>query len=179
MKLMIRWFVCLTLAAMISGCGGYTRTVPQGSDEPFEVASDSVEAGEDVVYEPGQSGQGFTPLHTLEETTWLLTGVNGQPLLIDPAARPMSIRMIPEGRRLVGHTGCNNIMSSYEIEDGTLRFGQIGATRMYCDGMMEIESEIIAALARVTNYTIAGNTLELSTGAELVASFVASDDGTR
>ncbi len=175
MKLIAATASTVLMLVMICGCGGYTRTATQGASETTEGDIESVEedtlSDSELDPDPG----GYEPMHLLEGTKWVLTGVNGQSIQLGLAGRPIYIELIPDGRRVVGYTGCNSIMSSYEIEEGTLRFGQIGATKIYCEGMMNIESEIIAALARVTNYTLIGNVLELSTGAELVASFVAAE----
>lgn len=156
------------------GCGGYTQTVPQWSNEIEEEEADTTAIEDTESSEVGQSGEGFTPFYTLEETTWYLTSVNGRNISVQPGERQLYIELIPEGKRLVGYTGCNRIMSSYKVDDGNLIFGQIGATKMYCPDVMEIESEVVAALSRVTNYRVIGNVLELSTGAELVASFAAT-----
>lgn len=172
MKLFVALF-CMA-GVMLIGCGGYTHTVPDESREYERGTVDSVEVDENSIDEMGETGQRIPTFSTLEETTWYLTGVNGRSIFVEPGMRPIYIELIAEGNRLVGYTGCNRIMSSYRIDDGTLVFAQIGATKVYCPGMMEFESEVIAALSRVTNYRLTGNILELSTGAELVASFAAS-----
>ena len=171
MNTMARMCAIAAIAAWLAGCS-YTsvREPSQGSGSDDQQAEiDSLthlnEQENPEVYE------GSVPL---EETTWLLTSVNGQRYHNEFGDRPIYMKLISEGRRLVGYTGCNQIMSSYQIDDGTLVFGQIGATKVFCAGMMSIESEVIAALSRVTNYRITGSMLELSTGAELIAVFVAT-----
>ena len=174
MKSLVKLLGIAGLTMVVGGCFGYTRTVPAESTYYEEVVEDSAEVDEITTQEIGQAGQGIPTNAALVETTWYLTGVNGRSLFVEPGMRPIYIELIAEGSRLIGYTGCNRIMSSYRINDGTLVFAQIGATKVFCPGMMEIESEIIAALSRVTNYRVIGNVLELSTGAELVASFEAS-----
>lgn len=166
--------LCLTGLVLVSiGCSGYTRTVPEGSGDYAEGTADSTESDGAVTYEIDQAGQGIPARSALEETTWYLTSVNGRHVVVEPGVQPIYIELLTEGKRLVGYTGCNQIMSRYRINGGTLVFGQIGATKVYCREIMDIEREVIDALSRVTNYRITGSMLELSTGAELVAIFEA------
>ncbi len=173
MNLIARIFAIAATVASLAGCS-YTsvREPSQGSGSDDRQAEiDSVTHLNEQQYPEMYDGN--VPL---EETTWLLTSVNGQRYHNEFGDRPIYMKLIPEGRRLTGYTGCNQIMSSYQIDDGTLVFGQIGATKMFCAGMMSIEGEVIAGLSRVTNYRITGSMLELSTGAELIAVFVATAD---
>lgn len=176
LKSKVQIVATVVLAVFLIGCG-YTRVASQRSSSQIsESVVDSTAEDGSENSGTSQSAEGIGAISMLEGRTWLLTSVNGRSIPYDMTERPIQIKLIPDGKRVVGFAGCNSIMSSYEVEEGTLRFGQIGATKVFCPGVMKTESEFIAALARVTNYTITGNVLELSTGAELLASFEAADD---
>ena len=69
-----------------------------------------------------------------------------------------------------GTTGCNNIMGTLTLEDGTVDLGAIMATKMMCDERATaFEAEYLAVLGSVTNAEINGDALTLlgNNGAEL------------
>ena len=57
-------------------------------------------------------------------------------------------------KRIYGNSGCNRMMGSFEadsLKPGTLKFGQIGSTRMMCPDM-KTEQMVLGALDKVTSF---------------------------
>lgn len=69
----------------------------------------------------------------------------------------ISMRLGAADRRAGGYGGCNTWSAGFTSDGpGQLRFGPAIATRMACSeppGVMALESEFFAALAKVTGYT--------------------------
>lgn len=76
-----------------------------------------------------------------------------------------------EGERASGFAGCNRWFGSVTRgEASALSFGQVGATRMMCEGpQMNIEREFLAALSNTRTARVDGDQLVLADtgGAEL------------
>jgi heat shock protein HslJ len=80
-----------------------------------------------------------------------------------------------EGGQLSGSSGCNNYTAAYENEGETISIGPPGLTRQFCaepEGVMEQESEYLAALQTAATYRIEGNSMNMRTAdGETVANF--------
>ncbi|MFO7679579.1 MAG: META domain-containing protein [Chloroflexota bacterium] len=73
---------------------------------------------------------------------------------------------------LSGNAGCNQYFTSYTAANGTIQIGAIGSTMRFCEepaGVMEQESEYLAALASADTYTIQGNMLQMRTANDQLA----------
>ena len=73
---------------------------------------------------------------------------------------------------LAGNAGCNQYFTSYTADEGTIEIGQVGSTMRYCTepvGVMEQESEFLAALESATTYSIRGDVLEMRTAEDQIA----------
>ncbi|MCH8534270.1 MAG: META domain-containing protein [Flavobacteriaceae bacterium] len=57
-----------------------------------------------------------------------------------------------EQNRISGQSSCNGYGVSYELEEGVLELGFVIATKMYCDGKMELESEFMSAVGRIHKF---------------------------
>lgn len=78
--------------------------------------------------------------------------------------------------RVVGNTGCNNLMGSFKVNsdygnEGEISFSQLVTTRMACLDVT-YEHDFIKALEDCDNYSILNNTLSLKDGNELLAKFI-------
>jgi heat shock protein HslJ len=77
---------------------------------------------------------------------------------------------------LGGSAGCNNYRASYEIDGTSISIGPAASTRMFCaepEGIMDQESQYLAALETAASYRLEGDKLELRTAdGALVASYV-------
>lgn len=71
-----------------------------------------------------------------------------------------------EDGQLTGNAGCNNYFGPYEAEGENISMGPFGSTRMACsepEGVMEQESEYLAALETAATYKIEGLTMNMRT----------------
>ena len=71
-----------------------------------------------------------------------------------------------------GNAGCNQYFASFTASDGAIEIGLPGATMRFCEqpaGIMEQESEFLAALQSAATYSIQGNMLQMRTAADQLA----------
>jgi heat shock protein HslJ len=105
------------------------------------------------------------PTVALEGTEWVLTAF----LSRDTAASALNgteITLRLEGGKVSGTAGCNSYTGSYTLQDGTVAFGPMASTRMYCQdpaGVMDQEGQYLDLLQRATSFGLDGSTLTLST----------------
>ena len=75
-----------------------------------------------------------------------------------------------------GSAGCNEYFGSYEDDDGSLRFGDLASTLMFCEGAVgDQEFVYLAHLGEVDRYRIDGDQLTLSSGSTDLVVFTALD----
>ena len=73
---------------------------------------------------------------------------------------------------LSGSGGCNQYVTSFTASDGSIEIGQVGATMRFCAepaGIMEQESEFLAALESAATYSIQANVLQMRTADDQLA----------
>jgi heat shock protein HslJ len=71
-----------------------------------------------------------------------------------------------EDGTISGESGCNSFSGSYEVTGNQITIGPLATTRMACNepvGVMEQETQYLAALQSASSYLIEGNVLELRT----------------
>lgn len=71
-----------------------------------------------------------------------------------------------------GNAGCNQYFAEYTTSNNTIAIGQPGSTMMFCgepEGVMEQESEFLAALQSAATYSVRGDMLEMRTAADQLA----------
>lgn len=72
--------------------------------------------------------------------------------------------------------GCNHMFFNADFKpDGTVKFSDVGSTMMYCDKMMELETQFAKELPQMTRYKIEGHILTLSAENGEKMKFVAED----
>ena len=99
---------------------------------------------------------------TLTETFWKLVEINGKPLQGYKGTRDIHIILKNQDHRVQGFAGCNNIMGSYELKEGTfIQFKKIASTLMACPDM-STEDALKKVLEKVDNYSISGKHLSLN-----------------
>ncbi|HET6444162.1 MAG TPA: META domain-containing protein [candidate division Zixibacteria bacterium] len=65
---------------------------------------------------------------------------------------------------VAGLAGCNNYTGSYEVDGETISFGPLATTRKFCsdpEGIMEQESEFLAALGGTATFEVQGNRMDM------------------
>ena len=72
-----------------------------------------------------------------------------------------------------GNGSCNNFGSDFKREGKTISFSNIFSTKMYCEGVQQIEDAFFRQLANVTRFTIREKRLILYRDKELLLEFVA------
>lgn len=102
------------------------------------------------------------PRASLRDTYWKLADIGGTPVKMTPTQqREVRITMASDGSRLMGFSGCNQLVGSYEADDRSLRF-QAAGTMMACEPeLMELERNVLQALGVTTAYRIEGERLIL------------------
>jgi heat shock protein HslJ len=77
--------------------------------------------------------------------------------------------------RLTGSAGCNDYSAAYQVQGETVSIGPAAVTQKFCsepEGIMEQESQSLAALVTAAIYTIELNSMEMrSSDGALVANF--------
>jgi heat shock protein HslJ len=79
-----------------------------------------------------------------------------------------------------GNAGCNRYFASYAVDGKAIEIGPAGTTRMACAdpaGVMEQESQYLAALESAATYSIQGNMLEMRTADDAIAVVMARSTG--
>ncbi|HRJ29182.1 MAG TPA: META domain-containing protein [Cyclobacteriaceae bacterium] len=106
---------------------------------------------------------------SLFDTEWKLKTINGKDYAtVNP---PATLTFTQKESRLSGYTGCNRFFGGFELADDNLNVGQLGATKMFCENNMDLESNYLKALEQVKRYRIKGNSLQLLNGATVVLEF--------
>ena len=142
---------------------GESRSTPDGGG-PSKVASFTVtgqlalldEAGAAIlIYDPNTAG--------LEGTSWTATGVNNGKGGVEATDLTGRISAAFAAGSLSGNSGCNQYNAKYETSGAdVLTISDVATTRKACEAdVMGLESQYIAALAKVTTYSLSGNTLTL------------------
>jgi heat shock protein HslJ len=101
----------------------------------------------------------------LTDVTWVAISVNnGQGGVTSIVDDSEITAVFAEEGSLMGNAGCNNYGADYEIEGEAMSIGPARSTRKACagpEGVMEQEQAYLQALAKVANYSIAGDRLQL------------------
>jgi heat shock protein HslJ len=102
------------------------------------------------------------PATELLETYWRAEQVDGRPVGHLPGTRELHIVFGRDASRVSGFAGCNGFFGGFEHHGETLRFGNLGMTRMACMGEGDaLEAAFTRALGSTASYRIVGNQLEL------------------
>jgi heat shock protein HslJ len=141
----------LALVVAIVACGPAPPAPGDGEAGPAASAS-GVTGGEEQVAE--------NLIEPLIPGTWELVawGVD------ETVELERAITLAFEGDRAAGYGGCNRYFSIAVVgeEPGSLTFGPVGATQMYCEGPgMEAETRYLEALAGVHGHVVEPGRLTL------------------
>ncbi len=79
--------------------------------------------------------------------------------------------ILKKGNKIIGFTGCNRFVGTYEIQGDRIRFTEISATPMQCNETMETEKAFKNVLQEARHYKIRDNILELFDDTNIIASF--------
>jgi copper homeostasis protein (lipoprotein) len=111
---------------------------------------------------------------SLTDIHWKVLELQGRPLKRGGQEREPHMVLASEGDRVHGFAGCNRFFGGFVRNKNTLRFSQLGSTRMACPAGMDQEQLFLAALGRADRYEIHGQVLELYEAELLLARFEAA-----
>ncbi|QEX23663.1 hypothetical protein FRZ61_36020 [Hypericibacter adhaerens] len=123
---------------------------------------------------PGETcGQRFASA-PLENSYWKLTRLNSRPVLLAAGQREPYLVLQAQDHKLAGYAGCNRMIGSYVLENDTLRFSQVAATKMACLKGMDTEDAFLKTLDQIRRWWIEGEHLMLTNEyGEILAQFEA------
>lgn len=94
----------------------------------------------------------------LEGTNWsMLNYNNGREALVSALTGTEVTALFSADGNLTGTAGCNDYRAGYQANGSNIKIGPIATTRKYCpepEGIMEQESEYLAALESAASYRI-------------------------
>lgn len=102
--------------------------------------------------------------------TWTLSKIKGDDAVSLFGTEPATL-VYTEGGAISGNAGCNNYRSNATIENGTITFGPMMATKMACPHL-EGEQIYSTILSQPVDATISGDRLIFSQNGEVVLEFL-------
>ena len=109
----------------------------------------------------------------LEGTEWEVTAYNnGREAVVSPLDGSAISVNFGENGLVTGFAGCNDFFSTFVAVDGDITIDAPASTFRNCDfppGVMEQETEFLAALASATTYNIQGETVQMRTADDQLA----------
>jgi heat shock protein HslJ len=108
----------------------------------------------------GERPSGDEVTFELTGTRWALMALGDKAVTVSEGGREAYIALNSVENSVVGHAGCNRISSTYKLQDAQLSFGEVIATRMFCQDM-PTETALLAALKATAGWRISGSQLEL------------------
>lgn len=107
-------------------------------------------------------------LSRLGGSDWRLTAIEQRAVNFGDRA---FLKFDEKENRISGRAVCNSFFSSYKMEGDKISFSPIGSTKMYCEGSMEDEDQIISGLQNTDRYEIRSDLLYLYAGDKVVLTF--------
>ncbi len=111
---------------------------------------------------------------------WDITAVTGPDGAEVELVAPANVEFTAQGE-VFGTGGCNRMMGGYSTEGDALELGPMAGSMMFCEGVMDQENAVLAALDGTGSFTVDGDTLTINAanGAvlTLTRAAAAADDG--
>ncbi|NDK55253.1 META domain-containing protein [Pontibacter fetidus] len=111
-----------------------------------------------------------TETDTILDAYWMLLSLEGQSPQAPNNTRTAYLRLEEKENDVKGFSGCNHFFGKYTLSGSSLRFSDLGSTRMMCPNMDQ-ETKFMEVLGRVESYSIAGSILTFYQGQEAIATF--------
>jgi heat shock protein HslJ len=113
--------------------------------------------------------------HDLKGTRWALMRLGEKPVTISEHGREAYLHLSSAEDSLVGYAGCNRISGPFTSQKDQLTFGEIIATRMFCEDM-PTETALLTAMKATARWQISGSQLQLiDANQQILATFEARD----
>ena len=97
----------------------------------------------------------------VSNSTWRLTQLAEEPVVTPANGRDVQFTLDYSNRKIAGDAGCNRFFGRYEMNGDAIRFSDIGSTKMFCDGRMDVEQGFLAMLGEAASWKISDKTLQL------------------
>ena len=111
----------------------------------------------------------------IEGPKWQLVEVGGSPVSIQSGQsgkRLPFVRFDGDKKQATGFAGCNDFFGNYKLSGSSLKFGLIGATRMFCEGEAgEMEMRYMAAMKKTRAWNIRDGVLLFLDDSDVLARF--------
>ncbi len=108
---------------------------------------------------------------SIEGPKWRLVEVSDSPVSPQPF-----ITFDATNRQASGFAGCNNFFGSYELDGSSLKFGPVGATRMFCEGAAgEVEMRFMELLEQTRTWELRNGALLLLDASKVLARFTTEE----
>jgi heat shock protein HslJ len=104
----------------------------------------------------------------LGNTKWVLLSIKDRPVKLSDKAY---LNFEEKDNRIAGKAACNSFFGEYTIVKQTIKFEGVGSTKMFCDGLMDEENEIMTAIGNTRRYEIKANMLYLYSTDQLLLIF--------
>jgi heat shock protein HslJ len=92
----------------------------------------------------------------LDGTEWGLVEMNGEAIPED-----VEITIAFSEGQISGQSACNRYFAGYTQEGATLAFDQAGSSNMYCEGLMDFETEYLQTLSEIKSFEQDGDTMTM------------------
>jgi heat shock protein HslJ len=112
----------------------------------------------------------------LVDTHWRLTRLGAEVVDNPPGERDVHLTLQQNNLVVTGNSGCNRMFGHYAVSGNSIKFDQIGGTKMFCEARMKLEQQFLGMFEQVAGWKITGKTLELlDANGKAVAGFEAQD----
>ncbi len=101
-----------------------------------------------------------------EETHWKLIAMNKKPVSLGENAY-----IEFKDDKVIGKAACNTLNGEYTKVNSLLSFEKIATTKLYCEGMMDSENQIISNLGKVKHFDIRYGLLYMYGSDDLLLTF--------
>jgi heat shock protein HslJ len=105
---------------------------------------------------------------TLGDNQWQLIAMDQKPVNLGSNAY---IKFNEKDLKVGGKAACNTFFADFERSGDKISFSIVGSTKMYCEGLMEVEGQIITNLQKVKRYEVKYGLLYLFGSDDLLLTF--------
>ncbi|MBC8052568.1 MAG: META domain-containing protein [Sphingobacteriaceae bacterium] len=106
---------------------------------------------------------------SLDGPEWQLTAIEHKPVVANGRAY---LKFDGKDLEVKGKAFCNSITADYErMGDKQVTFQEITSTKMFCDGVMNLEEQMVSNLRRVKKFEIRNGMLYLSDSDNVLLTF--------
>ena len=110
----------------------------------------------------------------IKNKRWKLLEMDGEKIEITEAFKgEPHIILSLQTNKIHGSGGCNRFGGTYSLDGDRLTFGDIAFTKIYCEGVMEVENPYMRALTTVNGFRVNGDAMWLLRDGKQIMKFEA------